>query len=142
MKGDIRKSKKHNGKDRVKSKNTIRKPQTFNSPHLPQSSLLTSNNQHTDEVILKKMLDHKLFKNYNIFYKVNELTKLTGLSRQQIHLYTQMGLIKESYRNASGHRFYSKDVVDRIFLIEMLKRHRTLGEIKKLLKSKYATEDN
>ncbi|MFN7182468.1 MAG: MerR family transcriptional regulator [Planctomycetota bacterium] len=86
--------------------------------------------------VIKKILEHKLFENNNIFYKVNELSKLTGLSRQQIHLYTQMGLIKESYRSQAGHRFYSKDTVDRIFLIEMLKRHRTLSEIKELLKNK------
>ncbi len=90
--------------------------------------------------IIDKILQYKLGNGNNIYYKVNEISKLTGLSRQQIHNYTQLGLIKESYRTDSGHRLYSKETIDRIFLIEMLKRHRTLNEVKEFIQTKYNAE--
>jgi DNA-binding transcriptional MerR regulator len=66
-------------------------------------------------------------------FKIGEVMKYTGLSRQTIHNYTMMGLIKEAERTESGHRLYSEDVFGRIEKIEMLKRHRPLREVMDLL---------
>ena len=67
-------------------------------------------------------------------YKIGEIMKYTGLSRQTIHNYTMMGLIEEAERTDSGHRLYPEGVFERIQKIEMLKRHRTLREVMDLIK--------
>lgn len=66
-------------------------------------------------------------------FKIGEVMRYTGLSRQTIHNYTMMGLIQEAERTESGHRLYSEDVFERLEKIEMLKRHRTLREVKEML---------
>lgn len=66
-------------------------------------------------------------------YKIGEVMKYSGLSRQTIHNYTMMGLIHEAERTDSGHRLYGEDVFDRLQKVEMLKRHRTLREVMQLL---------
>lgn len=66
-------------------------------------------------------------------YKVGEIMRHTGLSRQTIHNYTMLGLIAPVERTDSGHRLYGEEVFDRIRMIEMMKRHRTLQEIKEHL---------
>lgn len=66
-------------------------------------------------------------------YKVGEIMRHTGLSRQTIHNYTMFGLIAPVERTDSGHRLYGEEVFDRIRMIEMMKRHRTLQEIKEHL---------
>ena len=68
-------------------------------------------------------------------YKIGEVMKYTGLSRQTIHNYTMMGLIHEAERTDSGHRLYPEDVFDQIQKVEMLKRHRTLREVMALVKA-------
>jgi DNA-binding transcriptional MerR regulator len=71
------------------------------------------------------------------FYKVGEIMKHTGLSRQTVHNYTVMGLIKASERSEGGHRMYDEDVFERLQLIEAMKRHRTLTEIKEFMDQRY-----
>ncbi len=66
-------------------------------------------------------------------YKVGEIMRHTGLSRQTIHNYTMLGLISPVERTDSGHRLYGEEVFDRIRKIEMMKIHRTLQEIKDYL---------
>ena len=66
-------------------------------------------------------------------YKIGEVMKYSGLSRQTIHNYTMMGLIHEAERTDSGHRLYPEDVFERIQKVEMLKRHRTLREVMQML---------
>jgi DNA-binding transcriptional MerR regulator len=66
-------------------------------------------------------------------YKVGEIMRHTGLSRQTIHNYTMLGLIAPIERTDSGHRLYDESVFDRIRKIELLKIHRTLGEIREML---------
>jgi DNA-binding transcriptional MerR regulator len=66
-------------------------------------------------------------------YKVGEIMRHTGLSRQTIHNYTMLGLITPIERTESGHRLYDESVFDRIRKIEMMKIHRTLQEIKEHL---------
>lgn len=91
----------------------------------------------TTSTVIAKVLEYKLGNGSSVYYKVNEISKLTGLSRQQIHNYTQLGLIEEVCRTEAGHRFYSKETIDKIFLIEMLKRHRTLSEVREIIQSKF-----
>ncbi|MBI2933701.1 MAG: MerR family DNA-binding transcriptional regulator [Planctomycetes bacterium] len=77
-------------------------------------------------------------------YKIGEIIRYTrqlgwgpdgeGLSRQTIHNYTVMGLIREAERTESGHRLYGEDVFEQLGKIEMLKRHRTLREVMEMLK--------
>ena len=71
-------------------------------------------------------------------YKVGEIMRHTGLSRQTIHNYTMLGLISPVERTDSGHRLYGEEVFDRIRRIEMLKRHRTLNEIREQLEGEDA----
>lgn len=66
-------------------------------------------------------------------FKIGEVMKYTSLSRQTIHNYTMMGLIKEAEWTESGHRLYGEGVFDRIRRIEMLKRHRPLREVMEIL---------
>ena len=71
-------------------------------------------------------------------FKIGEVMRYTGLSRQTIHNYTMMGLIREAERTQSGHRLYPEDVFERLEKIAMLKRHRTLREVKELMEGKPA----
>ena len=73
----------------------------------------------------------------NKLYKIGEVMEYSGLSRQTIHNYTVLGLIIEEKRTDSGHRLYPENVFDRIKRIEMLKRHRTLKEVKEILDKEY-----
>ena len=66
-------------------------------------------------------------------YKIGEVMKYSGLSRQTLHNYTMLGLISPVTRTDSGHRLYGAPVFARLKRIEMLKRHRTLTEVKELL---------
>ena len=66
-------------------------------------------------------------------YKIGEVMKFSGLSRQTIHNYTILGLITPAERTESGHRLYGEEVFDRLTRIERYKRHHTLQEVKVLL---------
>jgi len=71
-------------------------------------------------------------------FKIGEVMRYTGLSRQTLHNYTMMGLIQEAERTDSGHRLYGEEVFDRIEKIKMLQRHRTLREVKDILERELA----
>ncbi|MBI4713281.1 MAG: MerR family transcriptional regulator [Planctomycetes bacterium] len=71
-------------------------------------------------------------------YRIEEITHHLNkfnirMSRQTIHNYTLLGLIKESTRTPAGHRLYPESVFDRLARIERLKRHHPLSEIKEIL---------
>lgn len=67
-------------------------------------------------------------------YKIGEVMQYSGLSRQTIHNYTLVGLIREAKRTPSGHRLYGEDVFDRIEKIKVLQsKNYTLMQIKKIL---------
>ncbi len=72
-------------------------------------------------------------------YKIGEVMRYTGLSRQTLHNYTMMGLIQEAERTDAGHRLYGEEVFDRIEKIKMFQRHRPLREVKELLEKETAT---
>ncbi len=67
-------------------------------------------------------------------YKIGEVMKYSGLSRQTIHNYTMMGLIHEEERTQSGHRLYPEGVFERLKKIELLHRHRALREVVEVLR--------
>lgn len=71
-------------------------------------------------------------------YKIGELMEHTGLSRQTLHNYTIMGLIHANDRTKSGHRLYSEETFERLRLIELLKRHRTLQEVREELDQRFS----
>ncbi len=68
-------------------------------------------------------------------YKIGEVIRYSDFSRQTIHNYTKMGLIEPEDRTEAGHRLYGPDVFERLEKIKMLKRHRTLEEVKEILEN-------
>jgi DNA-binding transcriptional MerR regulator len=66
-------------------------------------------------------------------FKIGEVIAHSGLSRQTIHNYTVMGLITEEERTPTGHRLYGETVFERIELIKVLRRTRTLRQIRGIL---------
>jgi DNA-binding transcriptional MerR regulator len=67
-------------------------------------------------------------------YKIGEVMRYSGLSRQTIHNYTMLGLLTEAERTDSNHRLYDEDVFARIERIKELREKKTLKEIIQLLK--------
>jgi DNA-binding transcriptional MerR regulator len=65
-------------------------------------------------------------------YRIGEIADYTGVSRQTVHNYTVMGLIRESRWTRGGHRLYDETVFDRLFRIGQLKTSRSLREIRTL----------
>ena len=66
-------------------------------------------------------------------YRIGEVVRYSGFSRQTIHNYTTMGLIRERERTAGGHRMYGEDVFQALALIRSLKGKKRLGEIREVL---------
>jgi|GEM_PF-1421193 len=65
-------------------------------------------------------------------YRVGEVVDYSGVSRQTIHNYTLMGLIRESDWTRGGHRLYGEDVFGRLDTIADLRdRHKSLEFIRK-----------
>ena len=74
-------------------------------------------------------------------FKIGEVMKFSGLSRQTVHNYTMMGLISEEERTATGgHRLYPESVFTRLEKIAMLRRHRSIREVMAVLKEDDAKE--
>lgn len=71
-------------------------------------------------------------------YRVSEIIQQLRehdyiISRQTLHNYTMLGLIKVAKRTPAGHRLYAETVFAQLAKIERLKRHHTLNEVKRLL---------
>ena len=66
-------------------------------------------------------------------YRIGELVRYTPFSRQTIHNYTIMGLIRESQWTDGGHRLYDESVFRRLAKIIELKKTKTLSEIRWIL---------
>lgn len=66
-------------------------------------------------------------------YRIGELVNYTPFSRQTIHNYTIMGLIREAKWTEGGHRLYDESVFERLSKIIQLKRTKTLSEIRQIL---------
>ena len=66
-------------------------------------------------------------------YRIGELVHYTPFSRQTIHNYTTMGLIRESKWTEGGHRLYDESVFGKLSEIVELRKTKTLAEIKQIL---------
>jgi DNA-binding transcriptional MerR regulator len=68
-------------------------------------------------------------------FKIGEVMRYTGLSRQTVHNYTVLGLITEHERTEGGHRLYTEEMLLRLERIKVLRETLTLSEIRDLLAS-------
>ncbi len=66
-------------------------------------------------------------------YKIGEVMRYSGLTRQTIHNYTMLGLITEEERTPSGHRLYGEGVFPRLQRVRELKETMSLKEIRNAL---------
>jgi len=66
-------------------------------------------------------------------YRIGEVSRFSGLSRQTVHNYTIMGLITEHEWTEGGHRLYDESVFQALARIEQLKLTMSLREIRTLL---------
>ena len=67
-------------------------------------------------------------------YKINEVSKLTGVSIRMLHHYDKIGLLVPSKRNNSNYRVYSEEDVARLYQILLFKELEfTLKDIKRIL---------
>ena len=71
-------------------------------------------------------------------YRIGELVSYTPFSRQTIHNYTIMGLIREAKWTEGGHRLYDETVFERLSEIMRLRKTKTLSEINSILRKKEA----
>lgn len=73
-------------------------------------------------------------------FKIGEVMRYTGLSRQTLHNYTMLGLIREVERTDSGHRLYPADVFDRLErIIGLKKEKKTLRDIQEIMSAEART---
>jgi DNA-binding transcriptional MerR regulator len=63
-------------------------------------------------------------------YRIGEIVRHTPYSRQTIHNYTIMGLIKETAWTEGGHRLYDESVFQKLSKIAELRKTKTLGQIR------------
>lgn len=68
-------------------------------------------------------------------FKIGEVMEHTGLSRQTLHNYTMLGILKTAKRTPSGHRLYDEEIFDVIERVQELKKEHTLEEIRDLLEA-------
>lgn len=73
-------------------------------------------------------------------YRIGELVTYTPFSRQTIHNYTIMGLIREAQWTEGGHRLYDESVFERLSKIIKLKETKTLLEIGQILRQEDAID--
>jgi DNA-binding transcriptional MerR regulator len=66
-------------------------------------------------------------------YRIGDLVRYTPFSRQTIHNYTTMGLIREAEWTQGGHRLYDESVFERLGRIMEMKKTKSLFEIRKIL---------
>ncbi len=66
-------------------------------------------------------------------YRIGEIVRCSPFSRQTIHNYTIMGLIREAEWTEGGHRLYDETVFARLSRIEELRKTKSLAEIRHIL---------
>jgi len=67
-------------------------------------------------------------------YRIGEVMDFTGLSRQTLHFYATIGLIKEKKRTPAGYRLFPPSVFGSLERIRKLKKKGfTLREIREIL---------
>lgn len=72
-------------------------------------------------------------------YRVGELVRYSPFSRQTIHNYTIMGLIREAEWTEGGHRLYDESVFARLSRIIELRKTKSLTEIRRILRDEEET---
>ncbi len=71
-------------------------------------------------------------------YRIGELVRYSPFSRQTIHNYTIMGLIREAEWTEGGHRLYDESVFDRLARIIEMRKTKSLTEIRRILRQEEA----
>jgi DNA-binding transcriptional MerR regulator len=66
-------------------------------------------------------------------YRIGDIVRYTPFSRQTIHNYTTMGLIREAEWTQGGHRLYDESVFQRLSRIIEMRKTKSLFEIRKIL---------
>ena len=61
---------------------------------------------------------------------MGEIARHAGRSRQTLHAYALLGLIREAERTPGGHRRFSASVLRRLEVIDAMKAEHTLSEIR------------
>jgi DNA-binding transcriptional MerR regulator len=74
-------------------------------------------------------------------YRIGELVRYTPFSRQTIHNYTIMGLIREVQWTEGGHRLYDETVFEILSKIMQLRKTKTLVEIRAILNKEQAAKE-
>lgn len=67
-------------------------------------------------------------------YRIGELVRHSPFSRQTIHNYTIMGLIREVEWTEGGHRLYDESVFAQLSRIVELRKTKSLTEIRRMLR--------
>jgi DNA-binding transcriptional MerR regulator len=62
-------------------------------------------------------------------YRIGEVAEVVGLSRQTLHHYARLGLIRPVHVTPGGHRHFGGSVFRRIDQIQAWKRTRPLAEM-------------
>jgi len=73
-------------------------------------------------------------------YRIGEVVRYTPFSRQTIHNYTTMGLIREAQWTEGGHRLYDESVFHALAAITELKKTRTLTEVRRILRTERSSD--
>jgi DNA-binding transcriptional MerR regulator len=66
-------------------------------------------------------------------YRIGEIVRCSPFSRQTLHNYTIMGLIREAEWTEGGHRLYDETVFERLARIVELRKTKSLTEIRRIL---------
>ena len=85
---------------------------------------------------LQPRLDNEMLPIPAKLYRIGELVSYTPFSRQTIHNYTIMGLIREAAWTQGGHRLYDESVFERLSEILRLRKTKTLAQIREILSRK------
>jgi DNA-binding transcriptional MerR regulator len=67
-------------------------------------------------------------------YRIGEIVRHSPFSRQTIHNYTIMGLIREAEWTEGGHRLYDESVFPQLSRIVELRKTKSLTEIRHILR--------
>jgi len=85
---------------------------------------------------LQLRLDNEMLPIPAKLHRIGELVSYTPFSRQTIHNYTIMGLIREAAWTPGGHRLYDESVFERLSEILRLRKTKTLSQIREILGKK------
>jgi DNA-binding transcriptional MerR regulator len=90
--------------------------------------------------LMQSELNNETLKIPAKLYRIGEIVDYTPFSRQTIHNYTIMGLIREVKWTEGGHRLYDESVFERLSEIIRLRKTKTLSEIRETLSKKYGRD--